>query len=119
MLLFLNSSASLSIFSMSFLELQLQLEQPKLVARSRSFSLPVLAYCNCLPFTVFLTHSFCPKEKRYKKGDTFFSFVPHNYVRSSMLNDMICLDIKITKCFGLVIRNYTCRFVIIPLNLAN
>ena len=117
MLLFLYSSASLSIFSMSFLELQLQLEQPKLVARSRSFSLPVLAYCNCLP--VFLTHSFCPKEKRYKKGDTFFSFVPHNYVRSSMLNDMICLDIKITKCFGLVIRNYTCRFVIIPLNLAN
>ena len=42
------------------------------------------------------------------------------YVRSSVLNDMVCLDIKIPQYFDPVILNYTCKFVIMPLiNLAN
>ena len=45
-------------------------------------------------------------------------FAQHNYyIRSSVLSDMICLDVKIPQYFDSVILNYTCRFAIIPLNL--
>ena len=64
--LHLISSVSLSIFSISLLGLQLQLEQPQLVTSSRSFSLPVLVHCNCLSFPVLSTQSFCPEAQQYQ-----------------------------------------------------
>ena len=51
----LTSSASLSIFSMLLLGLQLQLKQPQLEASSRSFSLPIFVRCNYLSFPVLST----------------------------------------------------------------
>ena len=93
--LHITSSASLSIFSVSLLGLQLQLEQPQLETSSRSFLLPIL-----LPI--------------------FFLFFQLSPFVSSVLNDMVCLDIKILQYFSPVIHNYTTsRFVIIPLNLVN
>ena len=62
----LTSPASLSIFLMSLLGLQLQLEQPQLETSSRSFSLPVLIRCNCLSFPVLSTQSFCPQAQQYQ-----------------------------------------------------
>ena len=50
--LHLTFSASLSMFLMSLLRLQLQLEQSQLVTSSRSFSLPILVRYNCLSFPV-------------------------------------------------------------------
>ena len=45
-------------------------------------------------------------------------FAQHNYyIRSSVLSDMVCLDVKIPRYFDSVILSYTCRFAIIPLNL--
>ena len=117
--LHLTSSANISIFSVSLLEPQLQLEIPKLETSSRSVLLLVLVYCNCLFFPVLSIQSFCPRHSNINKVTHFFSFVQHNYVRPSMLNDMICLDIKIPQYFDPGILNYTCRFVILPLNLAN
>ena len=62
----LISSASLSIFSMSLLGFQLQLEQPQLVTSYRPYSLPVLNYCNFLPFPVLSTQSFCLQTQQYQ-----------------------------------------------------
>ena len=53
--LHLISSASFSIFLMSFIELQLQLEQPRPMTSSRSFSISRLINCNCIPFHVLST----------------------------------------------------------------
>ena len=117
--LHLTSSASLPIFSMSLLELQLKLEQAQLETSSRSFLLPVLVHCNCLSFPVLSTQCFVLRHSSINKVTLSFNLVQHNYVRSSLLNDMICLDIKIPQYFDPVILNCICRFVIISLNLSN
>ena len=51
----LTSSASLSIFSMLLLGLQLQLKQSQHEASSRSFLLPIFVHCNYLSFPVLST----------------------------------------------------------------
>ena len=64
--LHLTSSPSLSVFMISLLGLQLQLEQPQFVANSRFFSLSILFHCNYLSFPVLSTQSFCPQAQRYQ-----------------------------------------------------
>ena len=60
--LHLTSSASLSIFLMSLLGFQLQLEQPQFEISSRSFSLLALVRCNCLYFLFFQLNPFVPRH---------------------------------------------------------
>ena len=81
--LHLISSASLSIFSMSLLGLQLQLEQPQLVTSSRSFSLLALVQCNCLPFLFFQLNALVPRNSNINKVTLSFSF--YNTTMPSLL----------------------------------
>ena len=62
----LTSAASLSVFLMSLLGLQLQLEQLQLETSSRSFSLPILIRYNFISFPVLSTQSFCPQAQQYQ-----------------------------------------------------
>ena len=48
-----------------------------------------------------------------------FNFVQHNYVRPSVWNDMISLNIKVPQYFDLAVFNYTFSVVIVPFNLPN
>ena len=117
----LTSAASLSIFLMSLLGLQLQLEQPQLETSSRFFLRPLLIRCNCLSFSVLSTqlNPFVPRHWNINKVALSFIFVQNSYVRHSVLNGMVCLYIKTPQYFDPAILNYTCSFVIIQLNLAN
>ena len=104
--LHLTSSAILLPFSTSLLECH-NLRQ--------DFSLSVLIHCHCLLFfcslNSILSSIFYPGTK--------ISQLQHNYVKPSVLNDMFCLDIKISLHFDPIILNYACTFVIILLNLTN
>ena len=115
----LTSLVILSSFSMSPLGPQLQLEQLQFKKSSRSFSLLVLVRCNCSSFPVLSTKLFCPRHSNINKMTLSFSFSQYNFVRFFVLKDMVCMDNKTPQNFDLVIFNYTYRFVIIPLNLAN
>ena len=96
-------SASISIFSMSLLGLQLQPEQPQLVTSSRSFSLLILVHSNFYLFLFFQLNPFVPRHNNINQVTLSSSFAQGNYIRSSLLNDMIYLDIKISQYFDPVI----------------
>ena len=83
------------------------------------FSFPILVAVIVYIFLFFQLNQFVPRHSSINKVTLSFSFVQHNYIRSSVLNDVVCFDIKISQYFDPVILKYTCRFVIIPFNLTN
>ena len=119
-----TSSASPSIFLMSLLGLQLQMEQPQLVTSLRFFYsqilfslsqilLSTITRVTCL-FLFFQLNPFVARHISINKVIVSFNFVQCSFIRPSVLNDIVCLDIKITRYFDPIILNCTFRFAIIP-----
>ena len=83
------------------------------------FHFPSQFAVNVYLFLFFQLNPFVPRHSNINKVTSSFNFLQKNYVRPLVLKDMVSLYTNSPQDFDPVIFNYTCRFVIISLNLAN